>query len=369
MNRFIRIYLLPGAVMQSVMIGGAYGTGREMTEYFTRYGMGGGILGLGVTLIAIAVIFALSLAVAWRFKAFDYRRFSRELLGPLWFMYEIVIAILILLVLAVITAAAGSILADQFGVHRLIGGVLVFAAVGALIFFGRSWVTATLAFWSLFLYAVFIAYLVTVFVALDPTPAGAEADVQSGWFGSGLRYTLYNISAIPIVLYAAMAIETHRQAIAAGVIGAFIAVLPAVMLHLSFAVDYPAIIDAELPVYHLLGVIDLPWLEVAYIVVILGTFIETAAGNIQGIIERIEGAIFERNGLGLGRRKHALIALAIMIVAVLVSQFGIFALVAEGYSTIAWGFLLFYAGPLLTVGVYKLYIRRPETVTESSDVR
>jgi len=356
MLRFVRIYLVPGAVMQSVMIGGGYGTGREMTEYFTRYGMGGGLLGLGVTVVAIAVIFALSLAVAQRFRAYDYRRFSRVLLGRAWFLYEIIVIILILLVLAVITAAAGRLLAEETGLPERLGGAAILVVVGLLIFFGRSWVTTLLAFWSLLLYTVFTAYLVTVFVVLEPSAEAAVFAVADGWFGSGLLYTLYNISAIPVVLYAAMAIETHRQAIIAGLIGGVIAVLPAVMLHLSLAPAYPQILDAELPVYQMLGVMQVPLIEMAYIVVILGTFIETAAGNIQGIIERIEGAIFERRGSGLGRPVHALIALGIMITAVLLSTIGIVDLVAQGYGTVAWGFLFFYALPLMTVGVYKLYL-------------
>lgn len=344
--------------MQSVMIGGAYGTGQEMTEYFTRYGMGGGLLGLSVTVVAIAIIFALSLAIAQQFRAYDYRRFSRVLLGRGWFLYEVCAIVLVLLVLAVITAAAGKILHDEFGLPPTIGGVLVFIAVGLLVYSGRSWVTSVLAFWSVFLYAVFLAYLAAVFVTLEPTAEGSRMTVHEGWLLSGLNYTFYNVSAIPVVLYAALAIETRRQAILAGIAGAFIAVLPAVMLHLSFAVDYPSILDAELPVYVLLGSMDLYPLKLAYIVIILGTFMETAAGNIQGIIERIEGTLYERRGRGLGRLSHAAIGLGIVLTAVLLSGAGIVALVAQGYGTIAWGFLLFYVGPLLTVGVYRLYFQR-----------
>ena len=45
-TRFFRIYIIPGAVFQSVMIGGGYGTGREIVEYFTSYGFLGGLFGL-----------------------------------------------------------------------------------------------------------------------------------------------------------------------------------------------------------------------------------------------------------------------------------------------------------------------------------
>lgn len=358
LRRFVRIYLIPGAVMQSIMIGGAYGTGQEIIEFFTRFGMGGGVLGLCVTLAAMAIIFALSLDVARKFQVFDYRRFARVLLGRAWPLYEIVAILLILLVLAVITAAAGSILAEEFGIPDIIGGALVFVAVGVLVFFGRGWVTAVLSFWSLFLYGVFAAYFSAAFTLLEPTAEAADFSIQSGWFVSGLNFAFYNIAAIPIALYASMAIETRQQALTAGLIGACIAVLPALMLHLSFAVDYPAVLDADLPVYQLLGKLDVRWLSVVYLVIIFGTFIETAAGSIQGIIERIEGAIFERRGGGLGAVKHGLIALAIMATAILCSRAGLINLIREGYGTIAWGFMLFYALPLVTVGVYKLYLQK-----------
>ena len=56
MQRFLRIYLVPGAVLQSVMIGGGYGTGREVVEYFTRFGIGGGLGGIAVAALAIGQI-------------------------------------------------------------------------------------------------------------------------------------------------------------------------------------------------------------------------------------------------------------------------------------------------------------------------
>lgn len=361
MKRFVRVYLLPGAVMQSVMIGGAYGTGREMTQYFTQFGMLGGALGLCVSAVCIAVVFALSLEISRRFQVFDYRQFSRILLGRGWFVFEMLAITLLLIVIAVITAASGSILADEFGASNLAGGAVTLAVVAVLIYCGRSWVTTMLASWSLLLYLVFLSYLVIVFTALDPTESARQMTIGDGWFTSGLQYGMYNIAAIPIILYASRAIETGRQAALAACAGALIAVVPAFMLHLSFAVDYPAVVSAELPVYHVLGLLELPVLKLVYLLVIFGTFIETAAGSIQGVIERIEGTISERRGASLKRSQHAMIAVGMMLAAVLLSTFGLIALVAKGYGAIAWGFMLFYALPLLTVGVYKLYVSPART--------
>jgi len=43
---FFSKYLLPGFVFQSVIIGGGYGTARELVEYFLMFGPVGGLLGM-----------------------------------------------------------------------------------------------------------------------------------------------------------------------------------------------------------------------------------------------------------------------------------------------------------------------------------
>ncbi len=41
-----KAYLLPGFVFQSIVIGGGYGTGRELVEFFLREGPAAGYLGM-----------------------------------------------------------------------------------------------------------------------------------------------------------------------------------------------------------------------------------------------------------------------------------------------------------------------------------
>ena len=51
---------MPAAVFQSVIIGGGYGTGREVIEYVTRHGAWGGFIAISI----IALIFAAVLSTA-----------------------------------------------------------------------------------------------------------------------------------------------------------------------------------------------------------------------------------------------------------------------------------------------------------------
>ena len=58
MNRLFHIYVVPAAVFVSVVMGGGYGTGREVIEFFTRYGLLGGLLGTAVAACVFATVLA-----------------------------------------------------------------------------------------------------------------------------------------------------------------------------------------------------------------------------------------------------------------------------------------------------------------------
>ena len=133
--------LIPGAVLQSVMIGGGYGTGREVVEYFTRFGAGPGLLGLTLAGAGIAVVFALSLELARRAGAYDYRTFFKALLGRLWVSYEVLLLLLVMLVLGVISAASQGMLLRLFpGFSPGLATFLFVLATVGLLLFGRTWV-------------------------------------------------------------------------------------------------------------------------------------------------------------------------------------------------------------------------------------
>ncbi|MEW5901390.1 MAG: hypothetical protein AB1715_08025, partial [Acidobacteriota bacterium] len=130
-------YFLPGFVFQGVVIAGGYGTGRELVEYFMRYGPLGGLLGMfGLTLVLWAVVLAASFEFSRKFRAYDYRTLLRKILGPFWVIFEILYLILLLIVLAVVGSAAGVLLRDNFGIPYLGGVALMLTSIGFLAFKG-----------------------------------------------------------------------------------------------------------------------------------------------------------------------------------------------------------------------------------------
>ena len=56
-NLFFQKYLLPGFIFQSLIIGGGYGTGRELVEFFLTAGPIAGLVNMAVaTIIWLSLI-------------------------------------------------------------------------------------------------------------------------------------------------------------------------------------------------------------------------------------------------------------------------------------------------------------------------
>jgi len=355
-SRFFRIYIVPGAVFQSVMVGGGYGTGREIVEYFTSYGLLGGLLGLGVAFVSLALILALTFEFSRLFQAYDYRNFFKRLLGRGWVVFEVLIILQFLLILAVLASAAGNILLDNFGVPYGAGLTIMLIVVGVMTFFGRDLIARVLTFWSFFLYAVFLAFFYSVF-SNDWTLIAEQfgrAEITSGWLLSGLKYALYNVAVAPLLLYVARGFNTRAEALRSGVIAGAIAIVPALIFQVAFFAVFPEVLDQAIPIYWMMVQMGMTVLLIIYSVMLFGTFIETGAGMLQGINERIDAFLIEKHGRGLSSMAHASIAVSAIVVSAVLSLWGITKLIAQGYGTMAWGFLAVYVIPLLTIGLFRI---------------
>jgi len=359
-SRFLRLYIVPGAVYQSVMVGGGYGTGREIVEYFTAYGVLGGVFGFLVSFVTVAIVLSLTFELSRLYSAYDYRNFFKRLLGRGWFVYEILVILQFLLVLAVLASAAGNISRDSLDIPYVAGLTVMLAVIGLLTFYGRDVVQKALTFWSVFLYAVFIAFFILIFRSegAEISEQFAIAEALDGWAVSGFKYALYNLATVPLLLYVARGFESREEALGSGIAGATIALFPALIFHIAFYAAYPDVLQQAIPVYWLLDTYGSTLFVAIYSIMLFGTFIETGAGLLQGINERIDAFLIERGGQGLSGASHASIAVVAVIVSAALSLWGITNLIAKGYGTMAWVFFVIYIIPLVTRGLWVI-LRSP----------
>ncbi|MCB2114517.1 MAG: hypothetical protein KDD85_13370 [Parvularculaceae bacterium] len=366
MGSVFRRYLLPGFIFQSVTIGGGYGTGREIAEFFLSHGAVGGLLGLCVTTIVWSIMLAICFEFARIHRSFDYRSFFSALLGPFWRVFEALYLMIALLILSVLGSAAGEMIASAFGVQSYWGSFMLLGAIGALAFFGGRIIEKTLAWWSFLLYAVYGVFLVWIAAThgnaiADTLGAGAAA---GPWFFDGVRYAAYNLIAFVAVLFVLPHLESRRDAIASGFLAGLIGIIPGVFIFIAMLSHYPAIQSEAVPVLTLLESLNSGWFFALFQIVLFGTFVETGVGIIHSVNERAANSVRE-GGATFPRWARFAIAAALLLTAIFLAQWiGIIDLIAKGYGALSYGFIAVVAVPLLTVGVYKIINRttsRPES--------
>src|ERR1700730_19108008 len=102
-------WILPGLSFKAVVIGGGYATGRELAEFFLPSGPRGGLLAILLAMVIWSLVCAVTFALAFATRSWNYRAFFKNLLGPFWVLFEAAYLLFIILILAVFGAAAGAI--------------------------------------------------------------------------------------------------------------------------------------------------------------------------------------------------------------------------------------------------------------------
>ncbi|MFQ5533522.1 MAG: hypothetical protein ACE5EM_01700 [Sphingomonadales bacterium] len=353
---FFRHYLLPGVVFQSVIIGGGYATGRELAAFFLPSGPGGGLLAIGVATVIWSVTLALSFELARASRSYDYRSFFKELIGPGWVLFELAYLALLLLVLSVVGAASGVVVAASFGLDPLVGTLGLLVAIGFLAFYGSGAIERFLAGWSFVLYATYIVLVVWVFVVFGDRIVGnfGQYGVGAGWFKGGVSYAGYNVAGIAAVLFCIRHLASRRQAVVAGLLAGPIAMIPGLLLFLAVVAFYPEISTQEVPLNFLVGELGAPRFLILFQIVIFGTFIETGIAMIHAINERV-ATEFEARKAVMPRWLRPAIAVTILILATYgATEIGLIDLIAQGYGTLTWVFVAIFLAPLFLLGMWRI---------------
>ncbi len=215
----MRAYVVPIAAYLAVAIAGGYGTGREVIEFFTSHGPLGGLYGLMVAAIFLAVVTALSFEFARLFKVYDYRSFIRELAGPLWVLFEILYVLLFLIVLAVVASATENVVSTRFGAPANLGLGLMLVTIAGLLFFGRTVVERSLVVITILLFAAFIYYFLAVLSVDGPLIVdrfSGDGPVDFSWLGPALTFSMYSATVAAIILFATTGITTRKDALISG---------------------------------------------------------------------------------------------------------------------------------------------------------
>ncbi|MEY4929976.1 MAG: hypothetical protein RI909_700 [Bacteroidota bacterium] len=354
-SAFKRVFL-PGIILQSVLIGGGYATGREIVEYGGKFGASGWVSGLAI-FFGFSLIAFLSMEASRFWNVYDYKSLLKKLIGPGWIAYEIVYLLLAVLIIAVMASAAGEILNQTLNFNKWVGVVLITVVVGFLNYKGEEMIAKLETIGSI---ALFIAYFVFTFSVF-----GSKGDVImkafSNWDTSympeapgigillwtGILYVGYNLAVYPASFFTFKDIYSRKESMMAAIVSGLLMTIPWFLTYFAIMAYYPDknVLESTVPWLKMLEEFN-PILIAVFGVVVGWTLIETATGMIHAFISRIETEAIEK-GKPLQNITKAYISLAALIASLILSQVGIIDLVAKGYTFMAYAMIAVYAVPLL----------------------
>jgi uncharacterized membrane protein YkvI len=338
----------------AVMVGGGYSTGREIVEYFISKGPATGIVGMATTGLIAGLVAMISFELARKYQSFDYRTFTRLLLGRFAFLFEFGYFALLMLYLSVMTAAASSLGADLIGSPPLLNSLVFICVVAWLVFYGSNVIERVISVWAAIFLCTYGSMVVVVVMKfgghLSATLRAAPIDYQKAALGA-LVYTGFN-PIVPICIYVARKFRSRSEALIAGALVGPMIILPGLALSIALSAFYPAVLSAPIPVSVVLAALALPGLAIAVQLVILTALLKSAVGILHGLNERVARALQDKGG-AMPQWMRAAAALIALIVAVfLSSSFGIIDLVKHGYRFCAYFFIAVFLVPLITRGLW-----------------
>ena len=360
-------YILPGVLLQSVLIGGGYATGREIYSYGAKFGAMGWISGLTIG-IGFALFAFLTFEICRIYKVYDYKNYIRQVIGPLWPVMDILTVLIAIVLIAVMAAATGSIF-EQVGLPNILGSVVIVFLCGLLNFKGSKVIEKFESVGTVLLYGGYILFTIIVlvkkggnipqvFAAMDTSAVGGSVTLPL-CIWTGILYVAYNINAIPMGMFSLTRQTKRKETLVSGIIAGLLMVIPWFLSYFAMMCFYgdTSIVGAD---------VATPWMEMIKAVnggpVLLGLFslvmgwtlVETATGCIHMIIDRFDVALAERGNAKMSDRKRGLITVATLIAALLLSRIGVVTLIEKGYSYLSYGFILFSLLPTLIIGGYKI---------------
>ena len=364
--------VLPAIIAQSMIIGGGYATGREVVEYAGRFG-NWGWLSVAIITVCFAVVMALSFELARLAGAYDYKTWSRNLVGPFWWLVDVLILSMMMLVIAVMTAAIGEVLQQTVGLPKPVSLAIALACVGFLSWRGSGFIEKAKTWGSAALYLGYCAFAVLVLTApveeagVQPVaqPAAAATAPEGGVLEvivAAVLYVAYNVAVVPAVLFCLHRQTRRSETFSSGALAGVAMTVPfALTLACLLRSPQASVMEAEVPWLPLIGAAadgraGGPALWIAIFGLVAGwTLIETAVGSIHALLRRVESNLDDlprrwRPASGkLTRVQKAGTAVGVLVAAAGLSTFGIIDLVARGYGTLAWGFIALVVLPLFVV--------------------
>ncbi len=348
----------------TTQFGGGFASGAQIKQYFINYGIWCLVLPI-VSQGLYALFFWYGMRYAYKHKTYDYRSFSNSLYGKtapvMSNLFELCYLIMIGTASAAAFATGGSTLNTLTGIPYWLCTLVVAAFIFVIAMYGTNVVRAAASTLSVLILVGLVLVLVpniiaqhdAIGTAISNMAAGimVEGSAETGSFGRALwmavLYFFFQLASVS-VMYQHMEPVTDTKQIDKAAIGMFIVNFLSMELAIVglLAVMYvPTMAEATVPMLVLVqnGVGAKLLTPIISILIILGS-ISTGVNMIAGIVARTVNAV-EKNKSEEDKKKGHLVRMAIATliftaIAWGIAQFGLMAVVKQGYAYLGYAALI-----------------------------
>lgn len=299
------------SIYVGTVVGAGFATGKEIVEFFSRFGFMGlvGIIISGLLFIFLGVKI---MVLAIRLQAKSYQQFNQYIFGPFIAPFiNILMFFMLIGVTAVMLSGAGAVFVEQLHLSKNTGiyltivlAVIVFVIGTKGLIYVNSIVVPLLIFFN-----IFLVWQILLLPNISETIFPIK-DVCLEIIHSALAYAAFNLALAQAVLVPAAA-EINDIVVVkwGGIIGGIILTMVLAASHLVL-IQLPELTIYQIPMGMMMEKLA-PTMYIFFVVLIYGEIFTTLVGNIYGL-ERYLHQHFPTKKIGIG--------LFIFIITFLISQ-------------------------------------------------
>lgn len=309
------------AVYVGTVVGAGFATGREIVEFFTKYG----VFGLAGILLAGSLFMFVGtkmLILSKRIQATSYQDVMIYLFGVRFGRFVNIFMLIVLLGLtSIMLSGAGAIFKEQLGLSVRLGVVITILLTIAVMTFGVKGLFSV----NLIVVPMLILFSLLLGVQAFSVEAFTIIPEQSSslykWIISSFSYAAFNLTmAAPVLVPLANEINDERILKRGGILGGLFLTIILVSSHIA------------LSTLSNVGSFDIPMAEVMksifyaiyfiYIAIIYGEVFTSVIGNLYGLERQISSFI---------KVPSMVIICAILCIAAFISKIGYSSLISSLY--------------------------------------
>ncbi|MGG3890937.1 YkvI family membrane protein [Metabacillus fastidiosus] len=300
------------AVYVGTVVGAGFATGREIVEFFTKYGFIG-IIGITIAGCFFIWIGTKMMIVSKRINATSYQDLNIFLFGrSIGKVVNLLMLIVLIGVTSVMLSGAGAIFEEQLQLSKQVGVIITVLLTLFVMAFG---VQGLLSVNVIVVPMLILFSLIVAFQSIGEHTVITTVTDEFGvinWIVSALSYAGFNLTmAAAVLVPLAAEMKDEKVLKRGGILGGILLTVILIGSHISLA-TLADVSTYDVPMAELMRITFFSFFFI-YVLVIYGEVFTSVIGNLFGLEKQI---------LQIVHLPRMIVIACILVIAIIISQFG-----------------------------------------------